>query len=177
VIDDRLLGAIYRGEAQLLRDSLASSSSVVDVDEDGRTVLMCAVLADIPATVKSEILEILLERGAPVNHKDTDQAWTALAFAARDCSAAVCSLLIAAGAEIDATDTFGNTAWTAPGRRPFSVIQRWRCTDVGKERVHMLDHIILTVSDVERSTGTDLRCGGGTSKVAAPTTGKRGYDC
>lgn len=120
MINDQLIDAIYRGEAQLLRDGLASSAGVVDVDEDGRTVLMCALLADIPAPLKSEILEILLERGAPVNHKDTGQAWTALAFAARDCSAAICSLLIAAGAEIDATDTFGNTPL-------------WRATMAGRE--------------------------------------------
>jgi uncharacterized protein len=112
--DDQLWGAIHRGDVQFLRQYLAPETSLDDVDEDGRTALMCAILADLPEPTKLEIVEALLEHGAPVNHKDAAQAWTALAFAVRDCSPAICSRLIAAGANIEATDVFGNTPlWRA----------------------------------------------------------------
>src|SRR5436853_170396 len=98
--DDQLFATVYRGDVASLRQYLAGDTSVDDLDEDGRTALMCAILADLPEATKSELSRILLEHGVPVNHKDSGQAWTALAFAARDCSPAICSLLIKAGAEI-----------------------------------------------------------------------------
>ena len=72
---------------------------------------MHAILATPPRT---SVIAALLEAGANVNVKDHGQGWAALAFAARDCSAEICDMLLSAGADIDASDSFGNTAlWRA----------------------------------------------------------------
>lgn len=110
-LSDGMLNCVYREDVLGIKNLLASGESPDAQDNDGRTALMHAVLAAPPNT---QIISILIQAGASANLKDRGQGWSALAFAARDCSAEVCGMLIDAGAEIDACDSFGNTAlWRA----------------------------------------------------------------
>ena len=111
LLSDAMLSCVYRQDVGGMRKLLASGESPDAQDSDGRTALMHAVLATPPST---QVIATLIKAGANVNVKDHGQGWAALAFAARDCSAEVCDMLLAAGAEIDASDSFGNTAlWRA----------------------------------------------------------------
>ncbi|SRR5260370_33250700 len=106
---DDVLMAIYRGNLKGLEKF--TSEQLNARDQDGRTPLMHAVLAENadPALVK-----FLIARGADVNATDNDQRWTALHFAARDQKEEVVRALLDAGANIDPVDVFGNTPlWRA----------------------------------------------------------------
>jgi uncharacterized protein len=74
-------------------------------DEDEMTPLMNAILEE---EVDPAIVSLLLKRGADVNARDRE-GWTALHYAARDQKDAVVPLLLAAGAEVDPVESFGNT--------------------------------------------------------------------
>jgi uncharacterized protein len=100
------LAYVYRGDASGLEKLIADGHFLGGVDSDGRTLLMHAVLATPPDPT---IVAQLLRTGIDVNAKDKGQQWTALAFAARDCSATICRMLLDAGAEVDSADVFGNT--------------------------------------------------------------------
>lgn len=96
--DVTALGAVTRDEANL-------------TDSDGRTPLMHAVLAD---GADPRVVAVLLDRGTNVNAADSDQKWTALHFAAREGREELVRLLLAAGADVDAVDVFGDTPlWRA----------------------------------------------------------------
>jgi ankyrin repeat protein len=96
--DFTVLGGLTRAEANLR-------------DEDGRTPLMHAVLAD---DADPAVVAVLIDRGTDVNAADAAQRWTALHFAARDGNERLVRSLLAAGADVDAVDVFGNTPlWRA----------------------------------------------------------------
>jgi ankyrin repeat protein len=99
-----ILGAIYRGEIGVL--AAATNAEVNAQDEDGRTPLMHAVLAE---NADASIVKTLIDRGADVHVADTNQRWTALHFAARDQKEPIVAVLLDAGAEVEAVDVFGNT--------------------------------------------------------------------
>jgi len=77
-------------------------------DDDGRTPLMSAVLANSIA-----LAGLLLESEADVNARD-DQGWTALHFAAEEQLPEMARILIARGADVDAQDGEGRSPlWRA----------------------------------------------------------------
>lgn len=99
--------AIYRGDVHELAKFLRNTEQLANqTDEEGRTLLMIAVLSELGSL---EIAEKLLTSGLPLNARDTGQRWTALHFAARDQKTELVRMILDAGAEIDPTDAFGNT--------------------------------------------------------------------
>ncbi len=83
----------------------------MDTDSDGRNVLMHTILSE---NKNYELISMFLKSGINVNHKDKMQNWSALAFAAREASINIISLLLDNGAEVDSLDSFGNTPlWRA----------------------------------------------------------------
>src|SRR5688572_14377766 len=110
-LTEKMLHCVYNADVNGMKKLLASGETIDAVDGDGRSALMHAVLAT-PAV--AAVVATLVQCGTNVNAKDGGQSWTSLAFAARDCSAEICQILIDAGAEIDAIDVFGNTPlWRA----------------------------------------------------------------
>lgn len=106
---DELVGAVYRRD--LAEVAKANRADVNQTDDDGRTLLMHAILAEHPAP---ELVRLLLDKGADPDVADTGQRWTALHFAARDERAELVSILLDAGAAVDPVDAFENTPlWRA----------------------------------------------------------------
>lgn len=99
-----VLRAVYRRDlGALARLSPAEADAI---DEDGRTPLMHAVLAE---DADPALVALLIARGADVRARDRAEGWTALHFAARDGAAALAGTLLEAGAPVDAADCHGNT--------------------------------------------------------------------
>jgi ankyrin repeat protein len=109
-IDD-VIAAVYRKDRKTLGLLLAAGADIDGADKDGRTPLMHAVLDSNP---DPSFIRHLLESGATPEITDTNQRWTALHFAAQAQVPDVVFLLVAAGAQVDAQDAFGNTPlWRA----------------------------------------------------------------
>lgn len=105
------LRALYCKDYDSLRRLFAAGEDINATDEDGRTYLMHAVLAENAAP---EMIHFLIESGADPNRQDRGQRWSALHFAARDQRSDLVAALIAAGAQVDCLDIFGNTPlWRA----------------------------------------------------------------
>ena len=104
---DNLISAVYRNDQDEIRRIVAAGTSVNSLDEDGRTALVHAILAE-NANLKTVLL--LIELGTDVNIQDRVKRWTALHFAAQAQRLDFSMALVDAGAVIDATDIFGNTA-------------------------------------------------------------------
>ena len=102
---DAVLKAVYRKDRdEILK--LSRKRALNQRDEDGRTPLMHAVLAE---DADPDIVRLLIDCGVEVNARDSGQSWTALHFAARDQKPEVVEVLLEKGAEVDAEDSFGNT--------------------------------------------------------------------
>jgi ankyrin repeat protein len=99
-----ILRAIYRKDFSTLER--LSHADVNIKDQDGRTPLMHAVLAE---DTEPAVVKLLVARGADVNATDAKQKWSPLHFAARDDKEAIVRSLLEAGAAVDAADVFGNT--------------------------------------------------------------------
>lgn len=99
-----ILGAVYRKEIAVLKKLSRAEANLRD--EDGRTPLMHAVLAE---DADPTIVELLASRGADIDAVDQDQKWSALHFAARDQKQDVVAALSAAGASVDIVNAAGNT--------------------------------------------------------------------
>ena len=106
---DELVGAVYRRDVATL--AKAGRDDVNQTDEDGRTPLMHAILAEHPDPA---IVRVLLEKGAEADVADKGERWTALHFAARDEHTGIVGLLLGAGAAVDPVDVFDDTPlWRA----------------------------------------------------------------
>jgi ankyrin repeat protein len=102
---DKLISAVYRKDYNAL-NKLLVANSVDACDQDGRTLLMHAALAE---DSDPQMIRFLAKQGADVNAADKEQRWTALHFAARDQKREIVEALIDVGAEVDPADSFGNT--------------------------------------------------------------------
>lgn len=103
---DKIVGAVYRRDYALLAEALSAHGLVTASDEDGRTLLIHAVLAQ---DADAKMIEFLIAYGADVNAYDKNQHWTPLHFAARSQRADIIQILLDNGATVDAEDVFGNT--------------------------------------------------------------------
>ncbi|MDF2433864.1 MAG: uncharacterized protein JWP44_3495 [Mucilaginibacter sp.] len=99
-----ILGAVYRKELNILEKLTPKSANIKD--EDGRTLLMHAILAE---DADPFIVKLLIDKGSDVNIHESGERWTSLHFAARDQNEPVVRILLEAGAEADSADAFGNT--------------------------------------------------------------------
>src|SRR5439155_24639342 len=90
---------------------LKKGIDINSLDEDGRSILMHALLA---SDASLGIVKLLIQNGADVNLREPKQQWTALHFAAREGRAEIVKLLLDNKSEVDARDSFGNTPlWRA----------------------------------------------------------------
>lgn len=105
-ISDALIRAVYRKDHSAIRSIVAAGEDMNATDEDGRTPLMHAILAEDADT---KTVGLLVELGADVNVHDGGQNWTSLHFAARDQQADIVLALIESGANVEPIDCFGNT--------------------------------------------------------------------
>jgi ankyrin repeat protein len=104
--NEHVIKLVYRKDFDGLRRAIAHEANLNAVDEDGRTLLMHAVLA---TDADSAMVRFLVANGANPNAADAVQQWTALHFAARDQKLLVVQALLEGGAVVDAEDSFGNT--------------------------------------------------------------------
>lgn len=104
-LEDRLRSAAYKGDVQEIDKVLAKGAKIDSSDIDGWTPLIEAVCADQPEAVSK-----LLARGADVNAKGKKTGHTALTWAAVLGYDHLMEVLIAAGADIEATNAKGRTA-------------------------------------------------------------------
>ncbi len=95
-----------RQDVYAVDELIRSGSEINQRDEDGRTLLMHAVLA---FDADPDLLAFLISFGVDVNAHDKAQEWTALHFAARDQKPKIVEALIEGGAQIDPVDIFGDT--------------------------------------------------------------------
>jgi ankyrin repeat protein len=99
-----ILGAVYRKDLAALRRATPQDLNLRD--QDGRTPLMHAILAE---DADPSIVQLLIDHGADVNINDNGQKWTPLHFAARDQNEPLVRILLNAAAAVDPVDVFGNT--------------------------------------------------------------------
>jgi ankyrin repeat protein len=106
---DNTLTAVYQKDLKALEKLTPADLNLRD--QDGRTPLMHAVLTENADPI---LVRLLVQHGADVNTADFDQKWTPLHFAARDHKEEIVRILLEAGANVDAIDSFGNTPlWRA----------------------------------------------------------------
>ena len=105
-LNETLLYAVYSQKRQRIMKLLQKGANINWSDEDGRTILMHAILSD---NASCEIVELLVKNGADVNAREMNRGWTALHFAVREGHVDIVEFLIEKGVVLDAQDTFGNT--------------------------------------------------------------------
>ena len=88
-----------------LKALLAKGASCVPVDEDGRMALHHSAYLNDTACMR-----LLLDAGAQLDAKDSSDASTPLSLAAQEGHVEACSLLLAAGASVDARNEDERTA-------------------------------------------------------------------
>jgi ankyrin repeat protein len=123
MIDDFEFASLDK-DYKCLKKIIKKAKDINEADNEGRTALMYA-LAD---GLEHEIIQLLIERGADVNHFDK-QKWTPLHIAASYQNLEAVKILIENQADIDAQDKFGNTPL-------------WRCS-MNKEPNIGIVHILL----------------------------------
>jgi uncharacterized protein len=99
------LAAISKRDKARLKAEIQLSGDPDQTDKDGRTLLMRAVIEG-----DAELVEMLVRSGASVNYQDRINAYSALHFAAQDQRPDIIKVLVDAGANLEAMDSFGNTA-------------------------------------------------------------------
>ncbi len=105
---NEIIEAVWRNDRGALSALLASGTPIDQVDSDGRTALMHAVI-----NRNHDLAGLLLQMEANPNLQDAGR-WTALHFAAQEDDASMVGLLLQGGAEVDVKDDNGNTPlWRA----------------------------------------------------------------
>lgn len=125
-----LVGLVGRKDYAAL-DELLTPTRAKLLDDDRRTLLMHAILAD---DADERMVAYLVDRGVPVHWVDGGQQWTALHFAARDNKEPLVRVLLERGAPVDAVDTFGNTPL-------------WRCVMDSSTRVEVVELLVANGAD------------------------------
>lgn len=109
-IDD-LIRLVNRGALGELEEAWNAGGDFGGVDEDGRSLLMNAVLAFEP---REDVVAWLVSHGADLAFAEEKLRYTALHFAAADQQQTLVHILLNAGAPVNAADKFGNTPlWRA----------------------------------------------------------------
>jgi ankyrin repeat protein len=135
---DEIIGPVYRKDLPTV-ERLASKA-INARDEDGRTPLMHAVLAEDADPL---VVRFLIAHHADTNAFDNDQRWTALHFAARDQKEAIVRELLAAGAIVDALDVFENTPL-------------WRCVSDPAASLAVAKELLAHGADPLRKNGNGM---------------------
>ncbi|MCI5194343.1 MAG: ankyrin repeat domain-containing protein [Candidatus Electrothrix sp. AU1_5] len=103
---DEAIKAVYSNDLNLLRIITKEGRNINHLDDDGRTILMHAILSE---KNDLDIVKFILDCGADVNLHDGEQRWTALHFASRDQQKEIVQLLLESGADPNTVECFGNT--------------------------------------------------------------------
>lgn len=127
-----VLGAVYRREAAAIARLGADEANLPD--EDGRTPLMHAVLAE---DADPAVIRLLLERGADARAHDRLEGWTPLHFASRAQRADLVETLLDGGCPVDVADRLGNTPL-------------WRCVAEPRPDPGTIGALILHGADPDR---------------------------
>ena len=133
MLEDKIAEAVYRKDYDVL-ETLLNGDNVDAVDEDGRTALMHAVLAEDAAP---QMVAFLIKRGADVHAADGDQGWTAIHFAARDQRVDIVEVLLRHGADVDCVDSFGNTPL-------------WRCVMNATPNIAIIKALLANGADANK---------------------------
>lgn len=103
-----LFGVKNISEHREILKAIDSGLDINTADSGGRTMLMEAVIRK-----DSELVDALITRGADVNWR-CKRKWTTLHFAAQNNDPKIGLKLISAGADVNATDDYGNNViWRA----------------------------------------------------------------
>lgn len=121
-----VLEMVYRKDYDGLKKAFSIGFNLNDLDKDGRTPLMHAVLA---SDAEPAMVRFLVDNGANPNIVDANQKWAALHFAARDQKLLVVQALLDSGSLVDAEDSFGNTPL-------------WRCVMAAKPNSELVRRLI-----------------------------------
>ena len=101
----QMIDALYDGDIDRLKSLNPEPDYVAD---DDRWTLLHLALVSVSKFPKPEMIQFLIEHGVDVNALDQDN-WAPLHFAARTKNAEVITLLLDAGAAIDAENDEGCT--------------------------------------------------------------------
>ncbi len=105
---NEIIDAVMRNDSVSLSALLESGGQIDQLDSDGRTPLMHAVID------RNHDLAVLLLKWKANPNIQEKGSWTALHFAAQECETRMVRLLLENGAEVDAKDEYGNTPlWRA----------------------------------------------------------------
>jgi uncharacterized protein len=135
-----LVDAIYRKNHFELKKLLDAGVDINQVDKDGRTPLMHAVLSE---NADAKMIAFLVEKGADLDSADKAQQWTALHFAARDQKAEIVEILVQGGARIDPADIFGNTPL-------------WRCVMNATPDIRIVEYLIRMGADPSKKNKSEV---------------------
>lgn len=136
----RALGSLYKKDRASFNKTITILEDLNCQDEDGRSILVYAVLENDILSAKT-----LISRGANVNLKDNN-GWSPLHFAVNEYHLEIAKLLVESGAEINAKDSYGNT-----------VI--WRAVFASKGRGEIIDVLLKNGAnpDIKNNSGVSAR--------------------
>jgi uncharacterized protein len=108
---DILCGLVYRNDYDELKSLVDKGSDINVTDNDGRSLLMHAILATPPSV---KMISLLIDLGSNLQHVDKQRKWSALHFAAQSQYWDISKMLIEHGAIVDLQESNGNTPlWIA----------------------------------------------------------------